>query len=162
MGKQLAVGWQSPPGGYPCMNWNAQRCRVEDMRAESKGWHEEHKRWKRDIVGWLKTQRRIEAILYQLERELPDYREVAAHMTDVIENHEMRLREHDELLNRYLEEGQDDAGECSRLEKEHGKQAALHAEVQEEHDAFRTAYLRAMRRVERLVKRLQALCSVSS
>ncbi len=160
MDKQLAVGWQ-PPLAQMVMTRIALHSRVEKMRAESKGWHEEHKLWKRDIVGWLKTQRRIEALLYQLERELPDYREVAAHLSDVIEDHEVRLQEHDKLLSRYLEQKERDATEWSKLEKEHERQAELHAEVQEEHDAFRSAYIGAMKRVERLVKRLQALCSSS-
>ncbi len=158
MGKQLAIEWQSPLAQL-YMTRAAKRSQIDEMRAESKSWHEEHKRWKKDIVSWLKTQRRIEAVLYQLERELPDYREVAAHLSDVIEDHEVRLQEHDKLLSRYLEAGQDDAAEWKRLEKEHAKQARQHADVQEEHDAFRAAYMSAMKRVERLVKRLQTLCS---
>ncbi len=160
MGKQLAMGWL-PSITQLDMTQTTLRSRIESMRAESRRWHEEHRRWKKDIVGWLKIQRRIEALLYQLERELPDYREVATHLSDVIEDHEIRLQEHDRLLNRYLEQGREDAKEWRKLEEAHEKQARLHTEVQEEHEAFRSAYVGAMKRVERLVKRLQALCSGS-
>ncbi len=154
MNKQLAVPWQSPLLQL-FMTRIALGSQIKAMQAESDSWHREHKRWKRDIVGWQKKQRRIEAILYQLERELPDYREVAAHLSDVIEDHETRLTEHERLLSSYLHHDETDPVKWSELDAEHERQAKLHAEVQEEHEAFRAAYLAAMKRVDRLVKRLQ-------
>ncbi len=157
MSKQLAIPWQSPLAQL-FVTQIALNSQIKAMQAESASWHNEHRKWKKDIVGWQKKQRRIEAILYQLERELPDYREVAAHLSDVIEDHETRLSEHEKLLARYLSHDETDPVKWTELDAEHDKQAKLHAEVQEEHDAFRAAYLAAMKKVDRLVKRLQALC----
>ncbi len=156
MDKQLAISWQSPLSQL-VTSQIALIAHIKAMQEESIAWHDEHREWKRDIVGWLKKQRRLEAMLYQLERELPDYREVAAHLSDVIEDHEIRLSEHEKLLIRYLDSEVDPA-KWKKLDAEHSKQAKLHAEAKEEHDAFRAAYLAAMKRVDRLVKRLQALC----
>ncbi len=159
MSKQLAIPWQSSPAARLFMTQIALGSRIKEMQAESDNWHEEHRSWKRDITGWQRRQRRIEAVLYQLERELPDYRDVAAHLSDVIEEHEQRLSEHERLLAGYLSHNETDPAKWAELDQEHDRQARLHTEVQEEHDAFRTAYLAAMKKVERLVKRLQALCN---
>ncbi len=157
MSKQLAIPWQSPLAQL-FVTQLALNSQAKAMQAESANWHNEHRKWKKDIVGWQKKQRRIEAILYQLERELPDYREVATHLSDVIEDHETRLSEHEKLLAGYLNCNETDPVKWTEVDVEHRKQAQLHAEVKEEHDAFRAAYLTAMKKVERLVKRLQALC----
>lgn len=159
MGKQLAIPWQSQLA-HLIMAQGALNNRVEGMQKEAASWHKEHRKWKRDIVGWQNKQRRIEALLYQLERELPDYRDVATHLSDVIEEHEHRLEEYEKLLKGFLsQEGGERNRSWKELDAEHVRQAKLHAEVQEEHDAFRTAYLSAMKKVNRLVTRLQALCN---
>ncbi len=157
MGRQLVIPWQ-PPLTRLFMRQIVLNSQIRAMQVESAKWQGEHRKWKKDIVGWQKKQRRIEALLYQLERELPDYREVAVYLSDVIEEHETRLSEHEKLLARYLEHDETDPARWRELDMEHGKQAKLHAKVQEEHDAFRAAYLAAMTKVERLVKRLQKLC----
>ncbi len=161
MNKQLAIPWQPPPAAQMFMTQLMFDSQIKGMQSESDKWHQEHRSWKRDITAWQKRQRRIEAILYQLERELPDYRDVAAHLSDVIEEHERRLSEHDRLLKEYLGNDETDPAKWTELDLEHENQARMHAAVQEEHEAFRTAYLAAMKKVERLVKRLQSLCATT-
>ncbi len=154
MGKQLAIPWQSPVTQL-LVAQAALTAQIKAMQAEYATWHREHRKWKKDIVGWKRKQRRIEAILYQLERELPDYRDVATHLSDVIEDHENRLKEHEKRLAAVMARGEKDPVKRERLETEHRKQASIHAEVQKEQEAFRKAYLATMAKVEQLVKRLQ-------
>ncbi len=157
MNKQLAIPWQSPLAQL-LMTQIAFNSRIKAMQAESANWHKEHSKWKKDIAGWQKKQRRIEAILYQLERELPDYRDVAARLWDIIEVHEHRLIEHEKLLTGYLSEGGKNRIKWTELDMEHGKQVELHAGVREDHDAFQAVDLAAMKKVGRLVERLRMFC----
>lgn len=124
------------------------------LRLDNAQWQQDHKRWQREIEDWRQETQRLVALVYLLEKTLPDH-------SSKLERHKGRIDKHNDELNSYrcgLET------QClpacpSRIETEKLKQLHYrvehhHRDMRNEHESLSEAHHNKMRRFRELAERL--------
>jgi hypothetical protein len=157
------------------VNYLAKKCIIEVMhifrlfgeslmeskktfREENKYWHEDHLTWIQEVEQWRHDTRRLLALLYLLERALPEH-------SSTLNKHATLIGKHEQLVNSY-ECGLDEhcITTCpSFITQEqqaefHQTLPKLHDEVKQEHLKLKQAYSEEMDRFKSLALKLLSEC----
>lgn len=125
---------------------------LETMHREHEEWHSEHATWMNEIAGWKREQQLAEAMLYKLERSLPDYIRIMEEHSTSIAAHEKQLCEHEKRLEDYMVSGQLGKDRMVDLVDTHRLQEEHHARERKQHSAFRSLHQSAMTEFKRIAK----------
>ncbi|BDZ73015.1 hypothetical protein GCM10025856_07340 [Methylophaga marina] len=126
----------------------------EQLKHYNQKWQEDDQRWQEEIEHWQHSTQRMVALIYLLEKSLPEH-------SSSIEKHKKRIDEHNAEIVRY-ECGLDEHClstcpshiELERHQKMHRKMQLRHEEMKKEHDRFSRNYQKQMQRVRELAERL--------
>lgn len=128
------------------------------LREENKYWHEEHMSWIQEVEQWQHQTRRLLALLYLLERALPEH-------SSTLNKHATLIEKHEQQVNNY-ECGLDERciSNCpSFITQEqqtefHQALSRLHDEAKQEHLKLKRTYSEEMDRFKSLVLELLKEC----
>tara|TARA_R110002111_G_scaffold23700_1_gene53076 strand:- start:922 stop:1329 length:408 start_codon:yes stop_codon:yes gene_type:complete len=132
---------------------------LKALKSQSQDWYDEHAEWAEETLRWQRETKRLVAILYQLERALPEH-------TLTLTRHVNMIREHQELLGQY-ENGLDE--ECypqcpgfnseEELEKLHQRLCEMHDKTDLNHRRLRKNYMLEMKSFRALALKLMGKTS---
>ncbi len=124
------------------------------MREQNQRWRKQHKEWIADAQKWQNKTKRSTALLFQLERSLPD-------ISKLLTRHRLLIEQHQEIVTRY-ECGLDDncLTECPDFKTEQEQKemrlqlCQMHSELEREHEQLKQEYARGFERFRALAKNL--------
>lgn len=126
----------------------------ERLRLSNEQWQHDDKDWQQEILDWEHETQRLVALLYMLEKALPEH-------SSSLERHKARIDKHNEDLTRYrcgLDKNcMPDCPSHIELEKQkqlHKIMARNHQDMLHEHQRFSKEYNSKMRRFRELAERL--------
>jgi hypothetical protein len=127
---------------------------LKTLREQNQHWHEQHAQWVEDVQKWQRETQRLTALLYQLERALPDH-------STRLTKHLVLIDDHEEIVRRY-ECGLDDncLTACPDFKTEQEQKemrlqlCQLHSDVEREHEKLKQQYAHGLERFRALTKRL--------
>ena len=125
----------------------------ETLQEENKRWHEEHLAWMQETEHWQHETRHLLALLYLLERALPEH-------TSMLNKHAILIAENEHQLNNY-ECGFDEHTGVITPEQNttfHQRLSQLHEEAKQEHLKLSQAYSEEMKRFKSLILELLKEC----
>lgn len=130
-----------------------------DINKENKSWHQDHAAWVNEVEQWQHDTNRLVALLYQLERSLPEH-------TAMLVKHVSLIEQHEKLINTYEYVDADGGGlhsyaESKSLQQQaesHHKLSCLHDEVRQEHMVLKKNYTEEMKKFKLLLGKLLKEC----
>lgn len=125
---------------------------------ENKHWHEEHLAWLQEVEQWQHETRRLLALLYLLERALPEH-------SSILNKHAAVIEKHEQLVNSY-ECGLDEncLSTCPSFitqeqhQEMHKTLSTLHEDAKQEHLLLKSTYSKEMERFRSLALKLLNEC----
>ncbi len=127
---------------------------VEHWRQEIQNWHYDDAHWQQEISDWLHQTQRLVALLYMLEKALPEH-------SSQLDLHKLRIDRHNEELTKYrhgIEATRRSAdlpsGELNQQKQLHDIMAMNHLDMRREHESFSKDYRGKMRQFRDLAERL--------
>jgi len=123
---------------------------LDKMRQDNQQWRDEHARWHAEIQVWQKEANRLTAVLFRLERAVPEYGDTLKHHAFSILQHDLRLRHHEKKLASTLHNGPPREITREILQTEHREQADHHRQVRQEHEEMRRIHQEAILEIRRL------------
>lgn len=125
---------------------------------KNKHWHEEHLVWIQEVEQWQHETRRLLALLYLLERALPEH-------SSMLNKHSALIEKHEQLVNSY---------ECGLnprciptcpnfvTQEQHMEiyqtLSTLHEEAKQKHSSLKITYSEEMERFRALASKLLDEC----
>lgn len=116
-------------------------------------WQQDDKHWQQEISDWLHQTQRLVALLYMLEKSLPEH-------SSQLDQHKSRIDRHNEELRRYShgvsENGYPGAAamELQQYQQLHEIMQMNHKDMRLEHERFSKEYRNKMRQFRELAERL--------
>ncbi len=128
--------------------------RKEQIRDSNDNWLEEDQCWQKELLDWQYENQRLVALLYMLEKALPE-------RSTKLDIHKARIDKHNEDLSFYRCELDEhcvpDCTSITELEKQnqiHKIIAHSHEQMKSEHETFSEEYFIKMHRFRELAARL--------
>ncbi len=126
---------------------------------DDKSWHQDHAAWVKEVEQWQHESNRLVALLYQLERALPEH-------TGMLAKHVLLIEQHEKLINSH---GCSIAGDChlhscSELKSQQQQTECyqnlshLHDEARQEHVTLKKMYSEEMDKFKSLLRKLLKEC----
>ncbi len=131
---------------------------TKDLKDDNKQWHEDHALWIKETKLWQHDIERLLALLYLLERALPEH-------SLSLTRHTVLIDEHEQLVSRY-ECGMDErciptCPAFKSLEEQtefHQKLSKLHVDAKRQHLDIKQRYAEEMEKFRVLAKQLFDEC----
>ncbi|MCX4188193.1 hypothetical protein [Methylophaga sp. OBS4] len=132
----------------------------EYLKLTNQQWQDDDLRWQQEMAEWQHETQRLVALLYMLEKALPEH-------SSKLEQHKLRITHHNEELARYRC-GLDanclttcpNHIDLKQQRKQHQLMAKRHQSMIREHEAFSKDYRNKMHKfrelAEKLLKELEA------
>lgn len=123
------------------------------LQEENKRWHEEHLAWLQETEQWQHETQRLLALLYLLERALPEH-------TSMLNKHAILIAENERQLSHYeygFNQHTDAITQKQHIEF-HQKLSKLHEEAKQEHLKLQHTYSEEMNKFKLLVLELLKEC----
>ncbi len=116
-------------------------------------WHQDHKKWIKDVGQWQHESDRLVALLYQLECALPEH-------SSMLNNHVAGIEQHDGYIQRY-EDGMLEFESMEKKQEYHHNLSRLHAKMKDEHTRLKQMYASEMEKFRALLNKLLCECDDS-
>lgn len=127
-----------------------------ELKEEKQHWHEDHVQWIADIELWQQETHRLVALLYKLEKVIPEHSSKLKQHLSLIEQHEQKITQYQGGRDqRYLTKG-DDSVAIERQLEFYKTLSKLHEQTKLEHDELKQSYAVAMEEFRDLAKKLLA------
>ncbi|MFT7413670.1 MAG: hypothetical protein ACI9FO_000321 [Methylophagaceae bacterium] len=125
----------------------------ENLQEENTRWHEEHSTWIQETELWQHETRRLLALLYLLERALPEH-------SSMLKKHAILIAKNERQLSSYecdIDENTDVISQ-EKHTKFHQKLSNIHEEAKQEHLKLKHTYTQEMGKFKSLVLKLLNEC----
>lgn len=126
----------------------------DKLKHDNEAWHQDHARWLQEIQHWQHETHRLVALLYKLEKALPEY-------SSRLDKHIASIQQHEHEVVHYecgIDEHNLDSGPIQQVMEQqlsfHQDFADLHAKMSRQHEAFKIAYQREMKAFRELATEL--------
>ncbi len=126
----------------------------EQLKLSSEQWQQDNERWQEEINTWQNENKLFIALLYMLEKALPEY-------ASKLSIHKARIDKYNEHLNRYraeLEKSRFSASssfiEMEKHKALHELMVGTHLDMQCEHEVFSRDYRTKVKYFHELAERL--------
>jgi hypothetical protein len=125
----------------------------ERLQEENKRWHEEHLAWIQEAEQWQHDTRRLLALLYLLERALPEH-------TSMLNKHAILISKNEQQLLDYECGFDEHIGVITQEQNTefHQGLSKLHKEAKQEHLKLKHTYSEEMDRFKSLALKLLEEC----
>jgi len=129
---------------------------LEHLHRELNEWRSEHDAWLEDIDLWQREYRLAGAMLYRMERALPNHNMALEEHAESIRQHKNRVSTYEKSLKNLIGSGNQDAVEYKDLLKEHHLQENQHLNERRHHKSFRDTHLKAIAELMRATNFLES------
>ncbi len=121
---------------------------LKKIREQSQHWHKQHAQWVDDVHRWQRETKYATALLFQLERALPDHTRRLSEHLKLIDKHENIVKSY-ECLTEHPDFKTEKGQEETRLQF-----CQLHRDVEQEHEKLEQQYSQGLESFRALAKRL--------
>jgi hypothetical protein len=128
------------------------------LREENKYWHEDHLTWIQEVEQWQHETRRLLALLYLLERALPEHSSILNKHATLIEKHEQQVNNYECGLDEHCTPNCPSFITQEQQTEFHQTLSKLHDEAKQEHLKLKRSYSEKMDRFRSLVLALLEEC----
>lgn len=128
------------------------------LQDENKRWHEDHLAWTQEAEQWQHNTRRLLALLYLLERALPEHSSILNKHAILIEEHEQQVNNYECSLDEHCIATCPSFSTPEQQMEFHQTLSALHEEVKLQHLKLRQTYSEEMDRFKSLALKLLKEC----
>mgnify|MGYP000468059266 FL=1 len=113
---------------------------TKELKEENQHWHEDHLQWIADIELWQQETHRLVALLYKLEKAIPEHSSKLQQHLVLIEKHEKKITQYQGGRDqRYLADGEDFVSIERQLEF-YKTLKSLHNEAKQQHMELKQSY----------------------
>lgn len=126
----------------------------EQLKLSNRHWQDDDKHWQQEIYDWQHETQRLVALLYMMEKALPEH-------SLKLEKHKHRIDSHNEELTRYYRAletksatSNSNVSDISQQRKIHERMDKSHSTMRREHNKFSQEYQQKMQRFRVLAQRL--------
>jgi hypothetical protein len=113
---------------------------LKALKTQNKDWHEEHAEWVEESLYWQGKTRRLVAILYKLERTLPEHSLTLTRHVAIVKEHEQLVAEYESGLNEECYPRCPGFNSEDALEKMHERLCEMHDKTELTHRTLRKNY----------------------
>jgi hypothetical protein len=128
------------------------------LREENKYWHEDHLTWIQEVEQWQHETRRLLALLYLLERALPEHSSTLNKHASLIEKHEQQVNNYECGLDEHCPPNCPSFITQEQQMEFHQTLSKLHDEAKQEHLKLKRTYSEEMDKFKSLVLELLKEC----
>jgi len=132
--------------------------KVKDLQDENKHWHQDHALWIKETEQWQHETERLVALLYLLERALPEHSSVLAQHAALIEQHERKMTNYERGMNENALATSPDFTLSEQQTEFHQGLAELHDLVKQHHLDLKQTYSGEMEKFRCLLRQLLDEC----
>lgn len=126
----------------------------KQLKLSNQHWQDDDSRWQQEIYDWQHETQRLVALLYMMEKALPEH-------SLKLEQHKHRIDRHNQDLSHYYRglvslNTLDDSNvsDISQQRKIHDRMEKSHSAMRKEHDKFSQEYQKKMSHFRDLAQRL--------
>lgn len=127
---------------------------LQTLKDENQRWHQQHADWLNEAQKWQRETHRLSALLYLLDKALPEH-------SAMLNKHIALINKHEEMVNCYecgIEPQCFDTCDSYKTEHEqhvfHETLCQLHGEAESEHEKLKQMFIDEMERFRTLAKEL--------
>ncbi len=128
------------------------------LREENQHWHKEHSAWLKEVEQWQHETRRLLALLYLLERALPEHTSILNKHAAIIENHEQLVNNYECGLDEHCIPTCPSFITHEQQQEVHQTLSKLHEDAKQEHLLLKANYSQEMERFRSLASKLLDAC----
>jgi len=123
------------------------------LQEENRRWHQEHLAWIQEADEWQHETRRLLALLYLLERALPEH-------SSKLNKHTILIAENEHQLHNYECDivANSDVMSQTQHSESHQRLSKLHEQTKQEHLKLKQTYFEEMDRFKSLILKLLKEC----
>jgi heterodisulfide reductase subunit C len=124
------------------------------LKEENKLWHQEHVSWMEEVEQWQHKTDRLIALLYMLDRALPEHSAMLKNHVSLIEQNEKLVACYECGIEERCFSSCPDFRSPSQYIVIHNKQKDLHTQVRQEHQLLKHMYAKEMKKFKQLAKKI--------
>jgi hypothetical protein len=131
---------------------------TKELREEKQNqhWHEEHVQWIADIELWQQETHRLVALLYRLEKAIPEHSSKLQDHIALIEKHEQKITQYQGGPDQQYLDKEPDFISIERQHEFYKALSKLHEETKQQHAELKHSYVTEMEDFRDLAKALLA------
>ena len=129
---------------------------TKELKEENKHWHEDHVQWIADIKLWQQETHRLVALLYKLEKEIPEQSSKLQDHLALIEKHEQKITQYRGGRDQQYLTDEPDFVSIERQHEFYKTLRKLHEETKLQHLELKQSYVGEMEKFRDLAKELLA------
>jgi len=130
----------------------------QELKEENKHWHQDHLMWMTEIKQWQNETERLVALLYLLERALPEHSAMMQKHTTVIADHEKQVCRYESSMEEDYLPSSPESQIVQKYSQLHQKLANQHASAKQQHLKMKQMYLDEIEKFKSLIKKLLNEC----
>jgi hypothetical protein len=124
------------------------------FQSQNEEWHEEHAEWTKETLHWQQQTRRLIAILYQLERALPEHSLTLTRHVAMVKEHQRLVEGYESELDKEFEPKYPDSHSKDKLEKMHLILCKMHDKTERDHKRLSADYAKSLAEFRALAQKL--------
>lgn len=127
---------------------------LEALKEESQDWHQQHASWVEESRKWQKETQRLSALLYLLDRALPEHSAILAKHVSLIEQHEGTVTRYENSFCSDSLKVDDNSVANEQQQQAYKELCSFHSEVEKEHLSLKQSFLTEMKKFKKLATEL--------
>lgn len=131
---------------------------TQSLKQENAQWHRDHAVWAEEVRQWQHETERLVAMLYRVERAIPDHSSLLEKHNALIETHEQRVYSYECGLDEHCIRTCPDYKTPEQQEMFHKELLEVHEQTRLEHEKIKRLYIDEMERFRTLLLDLLQQC----
>jgi len=131
---------------------------TKDLKDENKHWHQEHLLWMKETKQWQHETEKLVALLYLLERALPEQSSALTQHVTLIDGHERQVTNYECGMDEHCLPACPTYKTAEQQASFHQNLAELHERVKQHHLVLKQSYSAEMEKFRTLAKQLLDEC----
>jgi len=131
---------------------------TKEFKDENRHWHEDHALWKKETEIWQQEMEKLVALLYLLERALPEHSSLLTLHSTLIDEHEQQVTSYECGMDERCFPGCPTYKSPEQQDQFHQKLADLHEQVKRQHLKLKQNYSAEMEKFRQLLQQLLDEC----
>lgn len=127
---------------------------LEVLRQENQRWHQQHAEWVEEAQKWQRETQRLAALLYLLDRALPEHSAVLAKHISLIEQYEDIVSCYECGIKPECLKTCESYKSIEEQEQFHTELCQFHAETEQKHENLKNTFQLEMENFKRLANEL--------
>ncbi len=127
---------------------------TKKFRQENEQWHRDHELWAEEVKLWQHESERLVAMLYRIERAIPDHSSLLEQHKSLIEEHEQRVISYECGIDEHCIKTCPDYKTPEQQRHFHKDLSEVHEKTRRQHDKIKQLYSTEMKKFRALLLEL--------